>query len=80
MGRGTWQPIETAPKDGRYIIAIYRPRDGYASHLYGRAFIVRHEGVTDDGLDLGWALFPGFGGVPDGCMGEWMPFDPTGIA
>jgi hypothetical protein len=69
-----WQPFGSAPKDGRYIIALYRSLDGYASHLHGRAFVVRHEGyIQPDGYDLGWALFPGFGGVPDKCLSHWAP-------
>lgn len=69
----TWQSIETAPKDGSYIIAIYRSLDGYAAHLDGRAFVVRHEGKTASDYDLGWALFPGYGGVPDKCLSQWKP-------
>ncbi len=69
-------PVETAPKDGRYIIAVYRSLDGYAEQLHGRAFVVRHEGETPSGYDLGWALFPGHGGVPDKCLSGWAPL-PT---
>lgn len=69
-----WQPIETAPKDGTRIVVIYRTLpDGYAAHFDGRAFVAFHEGVTASGYDLGWALFPGFGGVPDKCLSHWMP-------
>lgn len=68
-----WQDISTAPKDGRYIIALYQSLDGYAAHLDGRAFVVRHEGLTASGYDFGWAIFPGFGGLPDKCLSLWMP-------
>lgn len=75
-----WQDIATAPKDGRYILAIYRSLNGYAAHLHGRAFVIRHEGETDSGYDLGWALFPGFGGVPDKSLSAWRPLpDPPAI-
>lgn len=68
-----WQSIETAPKDGRYIVAVYQSLDGYAAQFHGRAFVVRHEGKTPSDYDLGWALFPGYGGVPDKCLSHWMP-------
>lgn len=75
--RDRWQPIETAPRDGRYIVALYRSLDGYAAHLDGRAFVVRHEGVTPSDYDLGWALYPGYGGVPDKCLSAWIPLPPA---
>lgn len=65
--------MDSAPRDGRYIIAVYRSLDGYAENLHGRAFVVRHEGAAPSGYDLGWALFPGHGGVPDKCLSGWMP-------
>lgn len=74
-----WQPIETAPRDGRYILAVYRSEYGYAAHLNGRVFVVRHEGKTPSDYDLGWALFPGFGGVPDISLSHWreLPAPPS---
>lgn len=71
------RPMEDAPKDGRYIIAAYRSLDGYAEQLHGRSFIIRHEGTTPSGYDLGWALFPGHGGVPDKCFYGWLPLPTT---
>ena len=71
------RPMEDAPKDGRYIIAAYRSLDGYAEQLHGRSFIIRHEGTTPSGYDLGWALFPGHGGVPDKCFSGWLPLPTT---
>jgi hypothetical protein len=77
----SWQDIETAPKDGTRILAVYQTRDGegYAARLHGREFVVWHEGVTDNGYDLGWALFPGFGGVPDKCLSRWAPLPPSPV-
>lgn len=65
--------MEAAPKDGRYVLAVYKSLDGYAESLDRRAFVVRHEGETSNGYDLGWALFPGHGGVPDKCFYGWLP-------
>lgn len=72
-----WRDMDFAPKDGRYVIAAYRSLNGYALQLHGRAFVVRHEGQTQSGYDLGWALFPGHGGVPDKCFSGWMPLPST---
>jgi hypothetical protein len=73
-----WLPMDEAPKDGRYILAVYKSLDGYALQLDGRAFVIRHEGKAPGGYDLGWALFPGHGGVPDKCLSCWQPIDlPT---
>lgn len=67
------RPMEEAPKDGTYILAIYKSLNGYASQLEGRVFAVRHEGKAPSDYDLGWALFPGHGGVPDKCFYGWIP-------
>jgi len=73
-----WQPIETVPKDGTYILAIVAPNDSYqlARHA-GRCFVIRHEGLSEpSGYDMGWALYPGYGGVPDYVFSHWMPLPP----
>lgn len=74
-----WRPMESAPKDGTYILARVAPQDdddrwGYLS---GRCFVIRHEGRTPSGYDLGWSVFPGFGGVSDDWFEGWLPLPPT---
>jgi len=74
-----WRPMESAPKDGTYILARVAPQDdddrwGY---LAGRCFVIRHEGRTPSGYDLGWSVFPGFGGTSDNWFEGWLPLPPT---
>jgi hypothetical protein len=75
---GGWRPIETAPKDGTRILVVLGAVDNeQIGHLAGRVFDVRHEGVTASGYDLGWSLYPGYGGVPDRWLAGWRPLpDP----
>lgn len=67
---GEWQPIETAPRDGTRIWAILRPD---AKNWPNRSFEIWHEGTTASDFDLGWTLFPGYGGVDDRHFAGWMP-------
>ena len=67
-----WRPIAEAPRDGTRILAVYR-QPGDERHWNGRIFEVWHEGVTVSGYDMGWALFPGHGGVPGDWLAGWMP-------
>jgi hypothetical protein len=70
-----WQDISTAPKDGSYILAIVAPNDSrHMSLQAGRAFVIRHEGERH-GFDLGWAVYPGYGGAPDSFFSKWAAID-----
>lgn len=75
---GALRPMSEAPRD-RFILAMYRSVDGHRAHMDGRVFTVRHEGKTVSDFDLGWALYPGYGGVPDVSFYGWMDM-PAALA
>ncbi|EQB03874.1 hypothetical protein [Sphingobium sp. HDIP04] len=69
-----WRSMDSAPRDGRYILAIVAPNRGrHLEHQAGRMFAIRHEGKTVSDYDLGWAVYPGFGGASDHDFTHWMP-------
>ena len=69
--RVEWQPIETAPRDGRYILAIVGKNDSqHMAHLEGRVFAVRPEP-----FGTGWSVYPGYGGAPSVWFTCWKPLD-----
>lgn len=73
-GDAGWQDMASAPRDGRYILAVVAPGRGRYLELHaGRVFSIRHEGKTQSGYDLGWAVYPGFGGSSDHDFTAWMP-------
>lgn len=76
-----WQDISTAPRDGTYVLAIVSGASDRWENLNGRAFVIRHEGQTSSGYDLGWAVYPGFGGVADGWFVCWtaLPAPPPSL-
>lgn len=66
------RPMADAPRDGRYILAIVAPGRGFhLEYQASRAFVIRHEGKTQTGFDLGWAVYPGFGGASDHDFSGW---------
>ena len=67
-----WMPIESAPKDGAWILAKCGDiSDERWAHLSSRCFVIRHMGTTDRmGLDMGWGLYPGMG-VGDDWFAGW---------
>ncbi|MEN5147219.1 hypothetical protein [Brevundimonas diminuta] len=72
-----WRPIETAPRDGRYILAMMTGADDRWEHLNGRAFVIRNRSLSADDYDLGWDVYPGFGGVSDRWFSGWLPLPPA---
>lgn len=76
-----WQPIETAPRDGSYILAIVAENDSmHLGHCAGRMFVIRHGGKTSSDFDLGWNVFPGFGGTSDFMFSHWQPLPAPPVA
>lgn len=70
------RPMSEAPRDRTRILAKVKDDD---ERFPGRIFEVRHEGVIEpDGFDLGWSLFPGYGGVPEHQFEGWLPCPALG--
>lgn len=77
----------SAPKDGTPILARIRP-DLMATYPYynrskpeacaGLFVVIRHPGLADDGLDIGWSLAGpfGFGLGLDDVFEGWWPLPP----
>jgi hypothetical protein len=65
---GDWQPIETAPKDGRDVLVAYRDRTGHIGMTVGY--------YAD--LDGSWSL-PDWGyTIPDPIAWRPLPEPPQG--
>jgi hypothetical protein len=73
-----WQPIESAPKDGRRIWAAFRD-DIYPDLMPGRGDLERWNGVQVPlryicaGQEWSIAAPVGHGGFPDEWIAGWMP-------
>lgn len=65
------RPMRDAPKDRTFVLV--KVRDDCGHRYSGRCFVAYHEGVTPGDYDMGWGLFPGFGGVNDVCLEGWLP-------
>ena len=83
-GERVLRPMDEAPThDRQFILAKVRddawPEGERFGHYSGRWFVPFHEGTMDSGYDLGWGLFPGFGGVSSHMFEGWMPLpkEPT---
>jgi hypothetical protein len=82
-----WLDIASAKKDHTIIWAILRD-DIYPTLMPGREDLkrwnglqlpLRHEGLADDGFDIGWMLAApvGHGGFPDDWIAGWVPLLPA---
>lgn len=68
------RPMADAPRDRSPILALYNPpEDHREARFRGRWFVIFHEGMTEGGYDMGWALHPGYGGVSDSNFAGWLP-------
>lgn len=75
------RPMGDAPRDRTHILALYNPpKDHPEARFRGRWFTIWHEGVTEPaGYDMGWALYPGYGGVSDSNFAGWIPLPRTAL-
>jgi hypothetical protein len=83
-----WRPIAEAKKDGSIIWAILRddiyptilPRRDDLQRWNGVQVPLRHNGLAEDGFDIGWnvAAPVGSGGFPDEWIAGWrmLPSPP----
>lgn len=69
-----WRTMETAPRDGTFILAVVAPNTTrFLEHHVGRVFVIRHQGKTTRDYDLGWSVYPGYGGEIDATFSHWRP-------
>ena len=67
--KAAWRPIEEAQKDGSWILARLKSNTSWP----GRLFQVRHEGLLVADYNIGWSLFPGYGGLTDDDFDVFRP-------
>ena len=82
-----WRGIESAPRDGTPIWALFRsdiypvlkPGRDDLKRWNGVQACLRHQGVAPDGFDIGWNMAApvGSGGFPDEWIVGWMPLPPA---
>jgi hypothetical protein len=76
-----WRPISAAKKNGETIWAAFRSDLDVISgredlkRWNGKQVPLRHQGLADDGFDIGWSLDApvGYGGFPDDWIAGWLP-------
>ena len=69
---GDIRPMSEAPRDGTFILAQVVASS--ANRWPSRWFVVRHAGaLSPNDYDMGWDLFPGYGGVNDAAFQGWLP-------
>ena len=78
-----WQAIETAKKNRTEILAKFfddlyprlYPKRPDLARWNGQRVVIRHDGLADDGFDIGWSMAApvGHGGFPDDWIEGWMP-------
>ncbi len=67
------RPMDEAPHDRSFVLVKVRDDVPDGVRYAGRWFVAFHEGKTASGYDLGWGLFPGYGGCDDSWLEGWMP-------
>ena len=80
-----WQPIETAPKDGRKVILHYRNRNNVPRNVLARWFTAEWaEEIDGDGVGLAagwyehidnWDDYTDIA-IKEGDPSHWMPLPP----
>lgn len=79
-----WRGIEELPeewKDGRWIEAVVaESADDGARLTPGRVFVIRHDGVTQSGYNMGWSVYPGYGGAHDRTFSHFRELKGPGHA
>ena len=80
MNRDELLALADAPKDGTHILAQYKALDGERNSFWdGRWFVISHAGQTTSGYDMGWNLFPGYGGCSDHNFYGWLPLPAAAL-
>jgi hypothetical protein len=73
-----WQPIETAPRDGRAILVLLRPRQNTAAVkiAWGTDVRIAHWNVANETWRL---MAKNYDACADHVLSHWMPLPPAPI-